>query len=75
MNDGRVGGGAPSRPANVALIPVTCPGCAACPELIHQHMVLMAVHDIQPGAEARRGRRHGLRMRGACARCGSYRKP
>jgi hypothetical protein len=41
------------RTANVALLPVTCPGCAACPGVVHQHMVLMALQDIAAEEEAR----------------------
>ena len=46
-----MGPGLPSRPANVAMLPVTCPGCDACPDLAHQHMVLVSVRDIETDAE------------------------
>ncbi len=51
VNDGRVGPGQAPRANNVALLPVTCPGCASCPTLLHQHMVLVTLVRIPKGAE------------------------
>jgi hypothetical protein len=53
INDCRMAPGSQPRAANVAMLPVTCPGCDACPDITHQHMVLITVREIDAGSEAR----------------------